>query len=375
MWRHRRRRISSGCSSASASIRPGQPADRKALAGRLPERRLSFGEHEAVDPRSALRGRPRKRRVPSDPLKIPAYVFLVLAALFWAGNFTFGRVLSEALPPFGINLIRWIVACAVLVPLTLRREGGILRPPTGLWPALVAMSAAGVILFQSLVYLSLRSTTSINAALIAATTPIMTLLIAAAIGADRLTARRTAGALLSLLGVAWVVSRGSPEALLSLSVNRGDLTMLLAALLWAVYTVLSQRVLRSLSPLSTTTITALLALPLLALVGGYELMTRPVGAITFWVVLGLLYVGVFASVAAFLCWNAGIGRIGAARGANFLNLIPLFTASLAVPLLGEPLGAAQLVGGLLVVSGVTLAYLRPKGGDGPAVRGSEPRAR
>jgi len=116
VWRHRRRRISSGCSSASASIRPGQPADRKALAGRLPERRLSFEEHEAVDPRSALRGRPRKRRVPSDPLKIPAYVFLVLAALFWAGNFTFGRVLSEALPPFGINLIRWIVACAVLSP-------------------------------------------------------------------------------------------------------------------------------------------------------------------------------------------------------------------------------------------------------------------
>ncbi|MDQ3792693.1 MAG: DMT family transporter, partial [Actinomycetota bacterium] len=109
-------------------------------------------------------------------MKIPAYVFLVLAALFWAGNFTFGRVLSEALPPFGINLIRWIVACAVLVPLTLRRKGSILRPPTGLWPALVAMSVAGVILFQSLVYLSLRSTTSISAALIATITPIMTLL-------------------------------------------------------------------------------------------------------------------------------------------------------------------------------------------------------
>jgi drug/metabolite transporter (DMT)-like permease len=305
-------------------------------------------------------------------LKIPAYVFLVLAALFWAGNFTFGRVLSEALPPFGINLIRWILACAVLVPLTLRREGSIFRPAPGHWPALVAMSVAGVILFQSLVYLSLRSTTSINAALIAATTPIITLLIAAAIGADRLTGRRTAGALLSLLGVAWVVSQGSLEALLSLSVNRGDLTMLLAALLWAVYTVLSQRVLRSLSPLSTTTITALLALPPLALIGGYELLTRPVGTITPWVVLGLLYIGVFASVAAFLCWNAGIGRIGAARGANFLNLIPLFTASLAVPLLGEPLGAAQLIGGLLVVSGVTLAYFRPKGSDGPAVRRSEP---
>ncbi len=135
------------------------------------------------------------------------------------------------------------------------------------------MSVAGVVLFQSLVYLSLRSTGSIDAAIIAATTPIMTLLIAAAFGADRMTGRRSAGALLSLLGVAWVVSGGAPAALLSLSVNRGNLTMLLAAFLWAVYTALSQRVLRSLSPLYTTTVTALMALPLLALLGGYELLT------------------------------------------------------------------------------------------------------
>jgi hypothetical protein len=125
----------------------------------------------------------------SDHLKIPPYVFLILATLFWAGNFTFGRMLSEALPPFGINLIRWIIACVVLVPLTLAREGRLARPPLGLWPALITMSVAGIILFQSLVYLSLRFTTSTNAALIAATTPVMTLLIAAAIRTDRLTVR------------------------------------------------------------------------------------------------------------------------------------------------------------------------------------------
>jgi drug/metabolite transporter (DMT)-like permease len=61
-------------------------------------------------------------------------------------------------------------------------------------------------------------------------------------------------------------------------------------------------------------------------------MTQPVGTITPLVILGLLYVGIVASVAAFLCWNAGIGRIGAARGGIFLNLVPLFTASMAVPL-------------------------------------------
>jgi drug/metabolite transporter (DMT)-like permease len=308
----------------------------------------------------------------SDHLKIPPYVFLILATLFWAGNFTFGRMLSEALPPFGINLIRWIIACVVLVPLTLAREGRLARPPLGLWPALIMMSVAGIILFQSLVYLSLRFTTSTNAALIAATTPVMTLLIAAAIRTDRLTVRRAVGALLSVVGVAWVVSRRSLGALLELSINRGDLIMLLAAFLWAVYTVLSQRVLRTLSPLATTTITTLLALPPLILVGGYQLMTRPIGTITPVVAVGLLYVGIVASVAAFLCWNGGIRGVGAARGAVFLNLIPAFTASIAVPLLGERLGVAQLLGGLLIISGVTLVYHQAKRGDGPAQRGNDP---
>ena len=234
------------------------------------------------------------------------------------------------------------------------------------------MSVAGIILFQTLVYLSLRFTTSTNAALIAATTPVMTLLIAAAIRTDRLTVRRAIGAVLSLGGVAWIVSQGSLGALLGLSVNRGDLIMVLAAFLWALYTVLSQRVLRTLSPLATTTTTALLALPFLALTGGYELMTRPIGTITPVIVFGLLYVGIVASVAAFLCWNGGIRGVGAARGAVFLNLIPAFTASMAVPLLGERLGVAQLLGGLLIISGETHVYHRATRGDGGAHRGNDP---
>ena len=74
--------------------------------------------------------------------------------------------------------------------------------------------------------------------------------------------------------MAWIVSGGSLGALLGLSVNHRDLTMLLAPLLRVIYTILSQRVLRTQSPLATTTITSLLALPLLVLIGGYELITH-----------------------------------------------------------------------------------------------------
>jgi drug/metabolite transporter (DMT)-like permease len=286
---------------------------------------------------------------------VSPHVFLALAALFWAGNFVVGGPLAEVLPPFGLNFLRWCVACAVLVPLTLAREGtSFIRPALRMWPSMLVMAITGVLLFNSLVYLALTETTSINAALINGATPILTLFVAAALGGGPPTGRRLFGSVVCLAGVAWVVSRGSLETLMNLSPNRGDLLMLLAAFCWAVYTVLGGGAARRVSPLAATTVSAVMALPLLGLFGGYELLTRPVGEISPAVVSGLLYIGLAASVAAFLAWNTGIGRLGAARGAVFLNLVPVFTAAIAVPALGERLLVAQLFGGLLVFAGVVL---------------------
>lgn len=287
--------------------------------------------------------------------RIPPHVFLILAAALWAGNFVVGGPLAGVLPPFGLNFVRWVVACCLLVPLTFLREGtGFLRPALSVLPGLMAMAVTGVFLFNSLVYLSLTYTSSINAALINGATPILALFVAAALGGGAPTGRRLAGSLVGLLGVAWVVSRGSVETLMSLSPNRGDLLMLGAALCWATYTVVGGQVARTLSPLAATTASAVLALPLLALTGGYELLTRPVGDVTPAVVSGILYIGVAASVVAFLAWNTGIGRLGASRGTIFVNLVPVFTAVIAVPALGERLGLAQILGGLMVLAGVTL---------------------
>ena len=290
--------------------------------------------------------------------RVPASVLLVLATLFWAGNFVVGRPLSEALPPFGITLVRWLLACLILVPLTVAREGRLVRPERALWPALAGMAVTGVLLFNTLVYAALGETTSVNAALVNATTPILTLLLIAGLSGTRPPIRAGLGALLGLAGVGWIVADGQPLALLGQGPNRGDLAMLLAAALWAVYTVLAQSVTRRITPLAATTASTLLALPPLAVFGGAQLVIGPTGPITPLVIAGLLYVGIFASVAAFLAWNGGIARMGADRGAIFLNLIPVFTAAIAVPVVGDRLGPAQVVGGVLVVGGVSLAAWR-----------------
>lgn len=288
--------------------------------------------------------------------KVPPQVFLVLATLFWAGNFVLGRALVEVLPPFGMNGMRWVIAILVLVAITLAREGtGFVRPALKRWPSLLVMGVTGVFLFNALVYLALRYTTSTSAALINGATPILTLLVAAVLGGGWPTGRRLFGSFVCLAGVAWVVSRGTLEVLLGLRPNVGDMIMLGAALCWAVYTVLAGRVSRHVSPLAATTTSAVFALPLLLLAGGYELSGQPPwDDLTPAVLAGLLYIGIVASVAAFLAWNAGIARVGPSRGAVFLNLIPLFTAAVAVPALGESLVPAQLFGGLLVLLGVVL---------------------
>jgi drug/metabolite transporter (DMT)-like permease len=134
--------------------------------------------------------------------------------------------------------------------------------------------------------------------------------------------------------------------------------MLVAALVWAIYTILLNRITGTLSPLATLTIMTVLALPPLTLIGGYELLAQPLGPIIPVIGVGLLYIGVVASVAAFMAWSIGIRGVGAARGAIFVNLIPLFTAGIAVLTLGERVGLVQLIGGLLVIGGVTLASSR-----------------
>lgn len=305
--------------------------------------------------------------------RIPPHAFLVLAAALWAGNFVVGGPLAGVLPPFGLNLVRWCVACCLLIPMTLWREGfSFVRPAFRVWPGLVAMAVTGVFFFNSLVYLSLTYTTSVNAALINGATPILALFVVAGLGGGRPTGRRLAGSLVGLLGVAWVVSRGSVETLTSLSPNRGDLLMLGAALCWATYTVVGGQVARTLSPLAATTASAVLALPLLAFTGGYELLTRPVGDVTPAVVSGVLYIGIAASVVAFLSWNTGIGLLGASRGTIFVNLVPVFTAMIAVPVLGERLGLAQIVGGLMVLAGVTLVSRPERKGSKDVPPGGTP---
>lgn len=294
-------------------------------------------------------------------LRLPPWLLLVLATLFWAGNFVVGRAVGGRVPPVALSFWRWAVALAVILPLAradLRAQARALRRA---WPVVVPLGILGVGTFNTMVYLGLRETTATNAVLLNSACPVLIVALSVASGGGRPAARQLLGIAVSLAGVVVIVSRGAPASLLSLSVNAGDLWVLGAVASWAIYTVLLGRRPAGVDPLAL--LAALVAVGLawiapfyaweLAAGERFELDAAALGAIA--------YVGLFPSVASFVFWNQAVAEIGPSRAGVFIHLLPAFGALLAIALLGESFRAFHLAGIALILAGVALA-----GSPGPA---------
>ncbi|MDB5643134.1 MAG: hypothetical protein JWN07_2451 [Hyphomicrobiales bacterium] len=279
-------------------------------------------------------------------------VALSLAALFWSGNFVVGRALRGEIDPVHLATLRWIICLAVFAPLVGRKvlahADALLRE----WRYVLALGATGVAGFQTVVYLALETTTAINALLLLAFTPAAILIGTALTGAARPRAVQWAGTLISLLGVGVLVTRGDWRVLATLGFERGDLWMMTAVLFWSVYSLLLTKRPADLPPdvsLAGSIVAALLILiPLAALdTGAWPSLTPAM-------IAALLYVGLFASLFAFILWSYGVGEIGPGKAGQFIHLMPVFGAVLATLFLGERIGMAQIAGALCVLAGIVL---------------------
>jgi drug/metabolite transporter (DMT)-like permease len=282
-----------------------------------------------------------------------AYVLVNLCTLFWATNFALGRLLRDDIGPFTLTAARFTVAGVVFTALLLRRPAAE-RVPGRQWPLLLGMGVTGVFGFGSLLYTGLRTTTATNASLINGTGPLVIGILAALTLHERFGRRQAIGALISLAGVALIVSGGSLEALAHQRLNVGDLLVLAAVVTWGAYSVMSRIVTRTRSALTATALSTWFGLPLLWLAAALEWRTRP-PALSLTVMLAAIYIGVFASVVAYLAWNEGVRRVGPGKATAFYNMLPVYGTLLGVFFLHEPFGPAQGVGGALIIGGSLLA--------------------
>jgi drug/metabolite transporter (DMT)-like permease len=284
------------------------------------------------------------------------WLALFLTVLSWAATFHLARQVVGQMAPLGAIIWRFALAAAFLIPLVSLRERW---QWLALWRhrwVLLFLGGIGITGFQLGMFYGLRTSTATNASLLMGFSPALTVALSAVLERRWIGARQFAGLILGTVGVITVVCRGQWSVLQQLDFSGGDLLLVAGGGAWALYSVVLQRWVSGVSLLQVTVATIVICTLLTLTVA---VATSP-GTVR-WppphVWPALLVMGVAGSALAYVWWNDAVARVGASRAAQFMNLVPVLTMLMAVPL-GEPLALAQVLGAVLVITGVLLATQR-----------------
>lgn len=281
------------------------------------------------------------------------YVFLIIAPLCWAGNVVLARGLANIIEPASLAFWRWLIAFLILLPFTWSTARDDWAIVVSNWKIMVILSGLGITFFNTLLYSAAHSTTAINVSLIQTVMPAMIIVISMIAFNEKVRKIQIAGVVLCIAGTCLVVLRGDIFTITKLTFARGDILMVIAVILYALYSVLLRKrpEIHMLSFLVYTFGIGTLGLFPLYL---WETAVKNSFMFTGEVVLSILYVAVFPSILAFFCWNRGVEIIGANKAGLFINLVPVFTSIMAIIWLNESLQAFHVTGMLLVFTGMIL---------------------
>ena len=285
-----------------------------------------------------------------------AYIFLILATLFWSGNFIVGKAASLfEIPPFTLNFYRWTFAWLILAPFTLKE---IIKKKSYILnniKLILILGITSITVFNSIVYYSLNFTQVISGVLMISTIPVMIIFFCWVFKIEKTNFYQLLGVLFSLMGVVVIVTNADVNKLLNLNFNKGDLWMVVAMLSWAMYSALLRKKKFELSQISLlqTIISAglILLLPayLIEMALGYRVNIH----LPF--ILTLTYVVLFPGLASFFFWIKGISIIGSNRSGIFLHLMPIFSTIMAMLIFKEKFMTFHLIGAILIITGIILS--------------------
>ena len=285
-----------------------------------------------------------------------AYIFLILATLFWSGNFIVGKAASLfEIPPFTLNFYRWTFAWLILAPFTLKeifkKKSYILNNIK----LILILGVTSITVFNSIVYYSLNFTQVISGVLMISTIPVMIIFFCWVFKIEKTNFYQILGVFFSLMGVVVIVTNANISKLLNLNFNKGDLWMVVAMFSWAMYSALLRKKKFKLSQISLlqTIISAglILLLPayLIEMALGYKVDIH----LPF--ILTLTYVVLFPGLASFFFWIKGISIIGSNRSGIFLHLMPIFSTIMAMFIFKEKFMIFHLIGAILIITGIILS--------------------
>ena len=285
-----------------------------------------------------------------------AYLMLVCATLFWAGNFNVGKIaFIENIPPFSLAFFRWLLVWIILLPFTFKEILKIKRDIFKNLPLLFLLGFTSVAVFSSFTYNALNYTQIINASLFNTAIPAMIILVCFLLKIEKTNIFQLSGLLISILGILVIITRLDVNILLSLDFNRGDLFMLGGVIAWGIYSAFLRKRTFEVSLLALIQIFCSLGLLILFPTFLYELIqgkTLVVNENLFYI---LLYVAIFPSIGSYYCWAGAVSIIGANRAGIFLSLIPLFSTIFAIMFFNEKFLFFHFIGSILIIIGLFLS--------------------
>ncbi|MBC3873637.1 DMT family transporter [Undibacterium flavidum] len=289
------------------------------------------------------------------PLSV--YLKLVCVALFWGGTFIAGRIVSTEIPHMIAATGRFLVACVFLLLLAWRVEGGLPKLTRQQKHATFGLGATGIFLYNICFLAALERMPAGRSALFVSLSPIVTALSMAALFRERLGGLKWLGIAIAFVGATIVLTRGDVFAVvhdISSSMGVGELFMLGAVGSWTAYTILGKHALKGLTPIAATTYASLWGLLLLSMGALNQLPLLDTSKLTWQVISAIIFLGIFGTVIGFVWYYEGVKAIGPARTAVFNNLVPVFGVALSSIMLNEPVLISMVLGGLLVIAGVSL---------------------
>ena len=288
-----------------------------------------------------------------------AFFYPFAAIVLWSGNVIVSRMSAHTIGPEAITFYRLLLAVLLMSTLVAVPAW---RNRSVLWAHLGQFAILGFLamcLFQSLSYLAAETITATNLAIFTALTPLLTVALSAVLLRDAPTVGMVGGGILSLVGLAYLVSAGDPAALARNGVHLGDPLMFLAALIYALYGVLLKRWDLPVASWQSTYMQAICALTIMF--PAFLATPAPMRSLNAETLPLIAYAGGLASVVLPFLWVRGVQILGPNRCAVFMNLLPVFTAVGAITLLGEPVRFYHVIGGSVALAGVVCAevFRRP----------------
>ena len=285
-----------------------------------------------------------------------AYVMLVCATLFWAGNFMIGKfAFLTNIPPMSLVFYRWSLVWLILLPFTIKEIIKSKEIILNNLPLLLFLSLTSVGLFNSFTYLSLVHTQVINASLFNTAIPAIIILLCFLFKIEKTNKYQILGLIISVLGILSIITKLNLEIILSLNFNKGDLIMVGGVITWGLYSSFLKRKTFILPLLTLVHVLCSFGLIFIFPQFIYEFSQGLIIDFDMKLFYILIFLALFPSIGSYYCWAGAVSIIGANRAGIFLSLIPLFSTIMAIFFYNEQFQLFHLIGAILIILGLFLS--------------------